>query len=521
MLPASRRLTLLALAAAVLAASSVPALAEPAGQIYTVGAEARPTGMGGAYTAVAQDASALYYNPGGLGMMQHREVSLLQASLYGGADFQYMNYGQNFSKTAGGWAVEMIRLSVGGIQGRDQFNNETGGISYAETSLGLGMGWRGIGVPELSLGWKLKELKRQLGPSSDSFMAADLGAQYGPFFHDRMTLGAVMQNAVSERKGDTADSLPSTLRVGAAYRVFGPMMLALDVGSDHSYSFGTEYTLGLASLRAGMQANGFTFGAGLLFRQSFSFDVAMVQNSTLGMSQRVSLGYKFGARRKGPAKNLEFAAKEHFDNAMAELDKRHYIDASSSLDQAIALDPSLGDNGWKYKAKRLHSLIKALDLIDHPEFTASFAQPTDQANQGYHAVMAYLDRDEELAMLLAHASSGTDRKDPAFAALLEGLADLTHRPIVQEEILPTDQLVERKLLLLARYLYQRDFDNAIRAGKQAVMLNPKHALAWTRLGSAYFASGDKLEAAEAYRKALDLQPNNDQLRKFMKMQGME
>ncbi len=509
------------LAAAVLAAAPVRVRAESAGQIYNVGAAARPIGMGGAFTAVTQDANSLYYNPAGLGMMQNRQISLLQASLYGGAAFQYLNYGQNFSKAPGGWSLEMVKLGVGGVQGRDQFNQNTGGVGYAETGMGFGMGWRGIGVPEFNFGWKVKQYKRQLGTSSDSFMAADFGGQYGPFFHDRMTVGAVMQNAVKMRKGDTEDQLPTVMRLGAAYRVAGPLVLAMDVTSDHQFSLGTEYTLGFAALRAGMMGNGFTFGAGFLFHQSWSLDIAMVQNPALGMNQRVSLGYKFGARRKGPAKNLEFAAKEHFDNAMGELDKRHYLAASKSLDMAISLDPRLGENGWKSKAKRLHSFIKALELLDHPEYEASFSQPTQQAQQGYAAVMAYLDHDDALAMLLGHAASGQDPKEPSFSALLEALASLTHRPVVREEILPTDSLVERKLVVLAKSLYQRDYEGAIRAGKEAVMLNPNHALAWTRLGSAYFASGDKLEAAEAYRKALDLEPTNNQLRQFMKMQGMD
>lgn len=517
---AGKRFRRLIVLAAALLAGAARVRADQAGQIYNVGAAARPIGMGGAFTAVAQDASALYYNPAGLGMMQNRQISLLQASLYGGAALQYLNYGQNFGKTPGGWSLEMIKLGIGGVQGRDAFNQSTGGISYQETGLGFGMGWRGVGVPEFSFGWKVKQLKRQLGSSSDSFMAADFGGQYGTFFHDRMTLGAVVQNAVKMRKGDTEDQLPTIVRFGAAYRVAGPLMLAMDLGSDKQFSFGTEYTLGFAALRAGMMANGFTFGAGFTFHRSFSLDIAMVQNAQLGMNQRVSLGYKFGARRKGPAHNLEFAAKEHFDNAMGELDLSHYLAASKSLDMAISLDPSLGDNGWKAKAKRLHSLIKGLDLLDHPEYEASFSAQTSQAQQGHQAVMAYLDHDDGLAMLLAHAASGTDRKEMSFYELLTSLAELTRRPVVREDILPTDALVERKLVELARFLYQRDFDKAIRCGKQAVMLNPNAALAWTRLGSAYFASGDKLEAASAYRKALELEPTNNQLRQFMKMQGM-
>lgn len=496
------------------------ASAESAGEIFNVGANARPLAMGGAYTAVAKDVTALYYNPAGLGMMTGRQLAVMQANMFGGASLQYLNYGQNYRKAAGGWGVEMLKLGVGGVKGRDEFNNTTGDVSYGETAFGFGQGWRGVGNPNLALGWRVKMLKRSMPGSSDSLMGADFGAQYGGIFHDRITLGAVMQNAVAMKKGDTDDKLKPLLRLGAAYRVAGPLMLAFDVASDKEFRIGTEYTLGFVSLRAGMQGLGFSFGTGLLFRQAYSLDFALVQHPTLGLNQRVSLGYKFGARRKGPAKNLEFVAKEHFDNAMGELDKRNYMIASKSLDHAIALDPRLGENGWKSKAKRLRALVNHLELVDHPEHTSAYGQPTAQANQAHQAVMAFLDRDDALAVLLGHAAAGQDPKELSFIALLESLCALTRRDLRREDMLPTDSLVERRLMVLAKALYQRDYDGAIRAGKEAVMLNPQHTLAWTRLGSAYFASGNKLEASAAYRKALDLDPANQQLRAFMKAQGM-
>jgi tetratricopeptide (TPR) repeat protein len=445
----------------------------------------------------------------------------MQATMYGGAAFQYINYGNNYAKRAGGWSLEILKLGVAGIKGRDDFNNTTGDIGYGETGFGFGQGFRGVGVPELSMGWKVKMLKRSLGPSSDQLIGADFGAQYGALFHDRLTLGAVVQNAFKMKKGDTDDALQPLLRLGAAYRVAGPLMLALDVSSDKEFRIGTEYTLGFVSLRAGMQNMGFSFGTGFLFRQSFSLDFALVQNPTLGMNQRVSLGYKFGAKKKTVTKNLEFVAKEHYDNAMGELDKHNYLAASKSLDMAINLDARLGENGWKTKAKRLRALVNQLELGDHPEYLQAFSQPTAQANQAHNAVLAFLDRDDALAVLLGHAAAGIDPKEQSFISLLEAMCSLTRREMRREDMLPTDSLVERRLIILAKSLYQRDYDAAIRAGKEAVMLNPNHGLAWTRLGSAYFASGNKMEAAAAWRKALDLDPSNAQLRKFMAAQGMQ
>ena len=70
-------------------------------------------------------------------------------------------------------------------------------------------------------------------------------------------------------------------------------------------------------------------------------------------------------------------------------------------------------------------------------------------------------------------------------------------------------------------IYRRNYDAAIRACKDALQLDPNNALAWTRLGSAYFASGDKTNAANAYKNALKLNPEDSKLRQFVTQQGLE
>jgi hypothetical protein len=66
------RVTLAALAAGLLAA--VPAGAEPFPVLYP---SARALGMGGAYTAVADDAGAMFYNPAGLTRVKDVQLDLL------------------------------------------------------------------------------------------------------------------------------------------------------------------------------------------------------------------------------------------------------------------------------------------------------------------------------------------------------------------------------------------------------------------------------------------------------------
>ncbi len=55
-----------------------------AGDFMMIGAGARSLGMGGAFTALANDGSAIYWNSAGLAQLRESELSVMHAFLYGG-----------------------------------------------------------------------------------------------------------------------------------------------------------------------------------------------------------------------------------------------------------------------------------------------------------------------------------------------------------------------------------------------------------------------------------------------------
>ena len=56
-------------------------------------AGARAIAMGEAYTAQADDASSLYWNPAGLALMRERQASFMYDQMYQGMSFQNANVG--------------------------------------------------------------------------------------------------------------------------------------------------------------------------------------------------------------------------------------------------------------------------------------------------------------------------------------------------------------------------------------------------------------------------------------------
>ena len=69
-----------------------PCAAEPfAGEFMTLGAGARAIGMGGAYAALADDASAAYWNPAGLAQLDRTQAAFMHSTLHGLDAYDYFN----------------------------------------------------------------------------------------------------------------------------------------------------------------------------------------------------------------------------------------------------------------------------------------------------------------------------------------------------------------------------------------------------------------------------------------------
>ncbi len=60
------------------------AISKYAGEFLSLGVGARPMGMGGAYVAISDGASAIYWNPAGLANTARRQILFMHAESFGG-----------------------------------------------------------------------------------------------------------------------------------------------------------------------------------------------------------------------------------------------------------------------------------------------------------------------------------------------------------------------------------------------------------------------------------------------------
>lgn len=92
--------------------SAQTGVAKYAGEFISIGVGGRPMGMGGAYTAIANDVGSAYYNPAGLANLDYPQISLMHDERYGDlVNYNYaalaIPYGAQYT-----FAVSAMRLGV-------------------------------------------------------------------------------------------------------------------------------------------------------------------------------------------------------------------------------------------------------------------------------------------------------------------------------------------------------------------------------------------------------------------------
>ncbi|MBI2069553.1 MAG: PorV/PorQ family protein [Elusimicrobia bacterium] len=270
---------------------------------------ARPVGMGGAYTALANDISSLHWNPAGLALMNQPEIGAMYSQWLLDSQYNFLGLGYPLPQGKGTLAGSISVLSQGESQSRGQNRERTGSIKAQDQSLSLGYG-RKIGFIRAGLNTKL--IQSEIA----GFMANSFAFDFGfivPLRTNPISLGLALQNVgPGIRFIEQRDPLPLSLSGGLSYRLPVGIALALDVKQQlyshkTNINIGTEYqALPVLSLRGGyiaalgqqvpLAGNGGLDGisGGVGFRlMGAQIDYAFKPFGLLGDTHRVSLSVRF------------------------------------------------------------------------------------------------------------------------------------------------------------------------------------------------------------------------------------
>lgn len=159
---------------------------------------ARATAMGGGFSGVADDASALYWNPAGIATSPGANFTGSYTAMFAGIthNFAGATFPIGESYKAG---VSAITLSSGDIEVTDLFNQEGTGAYYSATDLAFGLSIAGRLTDQFSFGATGKLVNMSIGDVSASGVAFDFGTMYDPGILG-LTIGFAVQNLSAPMK---------------------------------------------------------------------------------------------------------------------------------------------------------------------------------------------------------------------------------------------------------------------------------------------------------------------------------
>jgi len=268
-----------------------------------IGPGARALGLGGAYSALGEDADSVYWNPAGLARLEKKEVAASHAELFAQSRHDFLAYAH--PTAMGTFAGAFTYLSQTGLDGRDAMGRPTGSYQASDSALTAGYARK---TEWADLGATVKYLRSHIASTEAQGMAFDLGA--------RKTLGALILGAAARNLGpglkyeDQRNDLPLRIVAGGAYKLAGGHALAFELtngprGAGTDAAFGGEYqAIKGVALRAGYAtrsvgggtgfdaARGLSLGVGLR-NERLSLDYAVLPMGELGTSHRFSLGARW------------------------------------------------------------------------------------------------------------------------------------------------------------------------------------------------------------------------------------
>lgn len=352
-------------------ATEAAAQAGQAGAFLRQESGARGAALGGALTAVADDAGAISWNPAGLSRLVKPEVGATHVTLFEDTSYDFISAG--LGTHWGGFAASYTRQSSGGFERRNGPNDAATGFSISQSAFMLGWGaalplpkiggfnWINNSSP-LSLGLAVKTVRETIDQVSPSAGGADVGLLFQP--GDHFMFGVSIQNLIapemtfvsqSVRYPRAVDISPALLlRLSPEWATLLTVKLSKIENESLAASGGVE--LGwrrYAALRLGYQQKGLSTGVGVRLGNS-RFDYAALLHD-LGVSHQVSFTQRFGQTKEELEETIRRGisaltreegvrlGKAYLRKAESEITENKVPEALRDLEAASLLDPENRD----------------------------------------------------------------------------------------------------------------------------------------------------------------------------------
>jgi hypothetical protein len=269
-----------------------------------LGVGARSVGMGEAHAAIASDATATYYNPGGLAEATETSIVAMHKEWIQDVRTEFLGVNVPLENFAIGIGINTtntgdieLRTQPGPSEGTFSSHDFAGSISIARKI-----------VPELSVGASFKFLYEKIFVDEASGVGFDVGALYtSPIEGLRFAVVGSNLGSMGSLRSEKIQ-LPSLIRIGSAYihdvdmlrstltvgadlvKVFREDNTHLHTGLELNYQETIAFRIGYLF---GYDTRGLTVGLGLrrnIFRLDYAFSL---QSEDLNNGHTVSVGLEF------------------------------------------------------------------------------------------------------------------------------------------------------------------------------------------------------------------------------------
>ena len=219
-------------------------IAKYAGEFIAIGVGGRALGLGGAYSALANDVTAGYWNPAGLSHMLYPQITLMHDERFAGlVNYDYGAVALPMGPSTS-LAFSVIRLGVDNIPNTQNAGVDANGNPIPPSALNnlaninpdslrldpnkityfnsadwaFYVSYAKKTADNFSYGANLKIIRRELGVASATGIGFDLAVQY--MVGERFALGANFQDVTTTLVAwntGTNELISPTLKVGSAY----------------------------------------------------------------------------------------------------------------------------------------------------------------------------------------------------------------------------------------------------------------------------------------------------------------
>jgi hypothetical protein len=318
-------------AVTLVAHSNAFAVAEAGVPSLTIPPGARPNGMGGAFVAVADDATAGWWNVGGLSFAKQRSLAFMHSQLVpdlaSDVYYEFLGYSQR-AGDVGTWAISLIYLTYGESVATDPSGTPLGTFTSWEGTLSASFAMNladnvgaGISMKFIRVDYAPEEFTQDNVEGSGTSFAVDVGTLW-KIPSQRLHLGLAVSNMgpdIAFIDREQSDPLPINARLGTAWTPItddiSNLLVTLDVEQSlvwliddevetrrsEIWQAGVEYRyVNLLAGRVGYvydddgDFNAPTYGLGFIYKDKLSLDYANVpQAESLERVHRWSLYFTF------------------------------------------------------------------------------------------------------------------------------------------------------------------------------------------------------------------------------------